>query len=205
MKKVVLVLLLVSVSHASVMAQSIDPVSLLISKLIRALELQVKKMQYATMVLQQAQQVAERGLSTIKMQEIADWQRKQQDLYADYFKELRQVNQWVKNSQQVKQIGDLQTSLEKAGSYLSAGSRQAYMQQLDKSHLLMQSLKQLLSSDQLVMKDADRLLYVQQLRTAMNDCVGEVERLQQAYLQGVALKESKQRDLRYLSSLIKEK
>lgn len=205
MKKVVLVLLLVSVSHASVKAQSIDPVSLLISKLIRALELQVKKMQYATMVLQQAQQVAERGLSTIKMQEIADCQRKQQDLYAGYFKELTQVNQWVKNSQQVKQIGDLQATLEKAGSYLSAGSRQAYMQQLDKSRLLMQSLKQLLSSDQLVMKDADRLLYVQQLRTAMNDCVEEVERLQQAYLQGVALKESKQRDLRYLSSLIKQK
>lgn len=205
MKKVVLVLLLVSVSHASVKAQSIDPVSLLISKLIRALELQVKKMQYATMVLQQAQQVAERGLSTIKMQEIADWQRKQQDLYAGYFKELRQVNQWVKNSQQVKQIGDLQATLEKAGSYLSAGSRQAYMHQLDKSRLLMQSLKQLLSSDQLIMKDADRLLYVQQLRAAMNDCVGEVERLQQAYLQGLALKESKQRGLRYLSSLIKQK
>ncbi len=205
MKKVVLVLLLVSVSYASVRAQSIDPVSLLISKLIRALELQVKKMQYATMVLQQAQQVAERGLSTIKMQEIADWQRKQQDLFAGYFKELRQVNQWVKNSQQVKQIGDLQASLEKAGSYLSAGSRQAYMQQLDKSRLLMQSLKQLLSSDQLVMKDADRLLYVQQLRTTMNDCVEEVERLQQAYLQSIALKESKQRDLRYLSSLIKQK
>lgn len=205
MKKVVLVLLLVSVSHASVIAQSIDPVSLLISKLIRALELQVKKMQYATMVLQQTQQVAERGLSTIKMQEIADWQRKQQDLYAGYFKELRQVNQWVKNSQQVKQIGDLQASLEKAGSYFPVNSRQAYMQQLDKSRLLMQSLKQLLSSDQLVMKDADRLLYVQQLRTAMNDCVEEVERLQQAYLQGIALKESKQRDLRYLSSLIKQK
>lgn len=205
MKKVVLVLLLVSVSHVSVKAQSIDPVSLLISKLIRALELQVKKMQYATMVLQQAQQVAERGLSTIKMQEIADCQRKQQDLYAGYFKELRQVNQWVKNLKQAKQIGDLQATLEKAGSYLSAGSRQAYMQQLDKSRLLMQSLKQLLSSDQLVMKDADRLLYVQQLRTAMNDCVEEVERLQQAYLQGVALKESKQRDLRYLSSLIKQK
>ena len=131
MKKVVLVLLLVSVSHASVMAQSIDPVSLLISKLIRALELQVKKMQYATMVLQQAQQVAERGLSTIKMQEIADWQRKQQDLYAGYFKELRQVNQWVKNLQQVKQIGDLQASLEKAGSYFPASSRQSYALQLD--------------------------------------------------------------------------
>ena len=111
MKKVVLVLLLVSVLHASVRAQSIDPVSLLISKLIRALELQVKKMQYANMVLQQAQQVAERGLSKIKMQEIADWQRKQQDLYAGYFKELTQVNQWVKNSQQVKQIGDLQVTL----------------------------------------------------------------------------------------------
>lgn len=205
MKKVVLVLLLVSVSYSSVKAQSIDPVSLLISKLIRALELQVKKMQYATMVLQQAQQVAERGLSKIKMQEIADWQRKQQDLFAGYFKELRQVNQWVKNSQQVKQIGDLQASLEKAGSYFPVNSRQSYVQQLDKSRLLMQSLKQLLSSDQLVMKDADRLLYVQQLRTAMNDCVGEVERLQQAYLQGVALKESKQRDLRYLSTLIKEK
>ncbi len=205
MKKVVLVLLLVSVSYASVKAQSIDPVSLLISKLIRALELQVKKMQHATMVLQQAQQVAERGLSTIKMQEIADWQRKQQDLFAGYFKELTQVNQWVKNSQQVKQIGDLQASLEKAGSYFSAGSSQAYIQQLARSRLLMQSLKQLLSSDQLVMKDADRLLYVQQLRAAMNDCVEEVERLQQAYLQGVALKESKQRDLRYLSSLIKQK
>ncbi len=205
MKKVVLVLLLVSVLHASVRAQSIDPVSLLISKLIRALELQVKKMQYANMVLQQAQQVAERGLSKIKMKEIADWQRKQQDLYAGYFKELTQVNQWVKNSQQVKQIGDLQVTLEKTGSYFSAGSSQAYMQQLDKSRLLMQSLKQLLSSDQLVMKDADRLLYVQKLRTTMNDCVEEVERLQQAYLQGAALKESKQRDLRYLSSLIKQK
>lgn len=200
-----LVLLLVSVSHASVMAQSIDPVSLLISKLIRALELQVKKMQYATMVLQQAQQVAERGLSRMKMQEIADWQHKQRDLFAGYFKELAQVNQWVKNSQQVKQIGDLQASLEKTGSYLSAGSRKAYMQQLDKSRLLMQSLKQLLSPDQFIMKDADRLLYVQQLGAAMNDCVEEVGRLQQAYLQGFALKESKQRDLRYLYTLIKQK
>jgi hypothetical protein len=107
MKKWMIIVVLV-VASISVQAQSIDPVSMLIAKLIKALDLQVQKLQNQTLWLSQAQQVAEHQLSKLKLDEIADWQNRQKQLYAGYFHELKSVKPVVTNLPLVRHIISMQ-------------------------------------------------------------------------------------------------
>jgi hypothetical protein len=66
MKKWMLVIVLI-IGCVSLRAQSIDPISLVIAKVIKAIDLQVQKLQNQTIWLQQAQQVAEHELSKFKL------------------------------------------------------------------------------------------------------------------------------------------
>ncbi len=57
-------------------------------KAIKALDLQVQRLQNATIDLQNVQKQIENVLSKLKLQEIADWTEKQKVIYEQYFEEL---------------------------------------------------------------------------------------------------------------------
>lgn len=184
-------------------AQSIDPVSLVITKIIKAIDLQVQKLQNQTIWLQQAQQVAEHELSKLKLAEIADWQRKQQQLYAGYFSELQTVRNAVKTLPQVKQILSLQTEL--IGTYNRIAkdevSRNAANGLMGLCRDILSSLQEVTNSNGLEMKDADRVKMISSLRDAMQDCLDNMKELDKQTSRFATSKQQLQTDMKSLQRL----
>lgn len=187
--------------HAS--AQSIDPVSLVIAKVIKAIDLKVQKLQNETIWLQQAQQVVEHELSKTKLAEITDWQNKQQSLYADYFKELSVVKSAVKALPQVKQILSMQAQVvQEYGRFAKDASQQMqYDELLGLSRDVLQTLQDVLTGSTLQMKDADSVLSLCTLRDAMNECLEGMKSLNKQTLKLAANKTRLQADLQFLQRL----
>lgn len=199
MKKLIVVLVLCA-SISTVHAQSVDPVSLLIAKVIKAIDLQVQKMQNQTIRLQHAQQVAEHELSKLKLSEIADWQQKQQQLFADYFKELQTVRTTVKSLPQVNHIFSLQAEvmvvynrLAKQGVLLSAADKV-----LGLSKDLLSTLDEVIRGNELIMRDAERIQRIYSLRAAMLNCLDDMKSLDKERVRFEAIQKQQQSDLKKL-------
>lgn len=201
MKKLIVCMALVISVNSQ--AQSIDPVSLVIAKIIKAIDLQVQKLQNQTIWLQQAQQVAEHELSKTKLSEIADWQNRQEEIYADYFKELSSVKSVVKTLPQVKQVLNMQ--FEIAAEYRRFVKDPAQQPAFDELLLLskdiLSSLQQMLTTSQLKMKDSDRVLSLCTLRDAMSECLDAIKLLNKQHVRLTANKVRMQADLQFLQKL----
>ena len=84
-----------------------------VKKVIKAVDLQIQRLQNKTIWLQNAQKAIENTMSKLKLDEISDWVEKQRKLYADYFEELSKVKEVVATYHAVKDIIDKQTTLVK--------------------------------------------------------------------------------------------
>ena len=62
-----------------------------IKKVIKAVDLQIQRLQNKTIWLQNAQKTLENKMAKLKLEEISDWVEKQRKLYDDYFQELWKV------------------------------------------------------------------------------------------------------------------
>lgn len=82
-----------------------------VKKVIKALDLQIQRLQNATIWLQNAQQTVESAMSKLKLQEISDWVEKQRKLYADYFDELWRIKAALAYYQRVKDIIENQAGM----------------------------------------------------------------------------------------------
>jgi hypothetical protein len=82
-----------------------------VKKVIRAIDLQIQRLQNATIWLQNAQQTVENAMSKLKLQEIGDWVEKQRKLYADYFDELWKIKAALAYYQRVKDIIENQAGM----------------------------------------------------------------------------------------------
>lgn len=202
MKKVIVCLIMCAVSFGAD-AQSIDPVSLVIAKVIKAIDLHVQKLQNQTIWLQQAQQVAEHELSKLKLSEIADWQRKQQQLYADYFQELQTVRSAVKTLPQVKQVLSLQAEMMAMYNRLAKDGtpRTSLDALLGLSKNILSSLHELIDGNALVMKDADRVKHISSLRDAMQDCLDNMKELDKQGSHLAATQKQVKSDMKSLQQL----
>ena len=75
-----------------------------VTKVIKAVDLQVQRLQNKTIWLQNAQKVVENSMSELHLNEITDWVQKQKDLYSDYYKGLTEVKSVIAYYHQVKDI-----------------------------------------------------------------------------------------------------
>lgn len=89
-----------------------------IVKVIKAVDLQVQRLQNKTIWLQNAQKTLENKMSELKLTEIKDWVEKQRKLYDDYFQELWQVKAAITQYQRVKEIVERQVQM--VGEYNAA-------------------------------------------------------------------------------------
>lgn len=80
-------------------------------KVIKALDLQIQRLQNNTIVLQNAQKTLENALSKLKLQEIASWTEKQRQLYAGYFDELWKVKNAISTYKKIKKVVQQQVIL----------------------------------------------------------------------------------------------
>lgn len=138
-----------------------------ITKVIKAMDLKIQRLQNRTIWLQNAQKELENTMSKLKLSEISDWTEKQRAQYDTYFKELWRVKNAISNYNKVRQI--VQIQLQVAQEYKIAWgliqkdtnfspSELDYMYGVY-SGLLKESLKNV---DQL-------MLVVSSLRTQMSD------------------------------------
>ncbi|MGK6353168.1 conjugal transfer protein TraI [Parapedobacter sp. DT-150] len=82
-----------------------------IKKVIKAIDLQIQRMQNRTIWLQNAQKVLENQLSKLKLDEIADWTERQRDLYGKYYDELWKIKSAISYYQRVKDLTETQVAI----------------------------------------------------------------------------------------------
>jgi predicted transcriptional regulator YheO len=114
MKKMVMVafvMLLAVAPSERTDAQMIEIIKEGIKKVIKAVDLQVQRLQTKTIWLQNAQKTIENTMSQLKLHEISDWVQRQKDLYQDYFDELWKVKTVITYYYRVREIIDKQKLL----------------------------------------------------------------------------------------------
>lgn len=80
-------------------------------KVIKALDLQIQRLQTKTIMLQNGQKVVENIMSRLKLEEISNWTEKHRKLYADYFDELSKVKGILSGYHRIKAATKLQMAL----------------------------------------------------------------------------------------------
>ena len=75
-----------------------------IKKAIKALDLQVQRLQNKTIWLQNAQKTLENTMSKLQLDQISDWVGKHKEQYAKYFDELNKVKEAISGFKKVKEI-----------------------------------------------------------------------------------------------------
>lgn len=154
-----------------------------IKKVIKAMDLQVQRLQNKTIWLQNAQKTLENTLSKLKLDEISDWTEKQKEQYRQYYEELAKVKEIIAYYQRIRDITKKQAhivdeynrawSLIRQDGHFSAGEI-AYMGNvysgiLDESMKNIDQISMVIKSFATTMSDAKRLELV-------NDAADRVDR-----------------------------
>jgi hypothetical protein len=115
MTKKVFVLMISTMTIAkSSDAQIIDIAAIIkaaVSKVIRATDLEIQRLQTQTIELQDAQEVLQNRMTKSELDQISAWVQKQMDLYQEYYNELWQVKQVIADYDKVKNIIALQAKI----------------------------------------------------------------------------------------------
>lgn len=105
-----------------------DPITLIIkegiTKVIKAVDLKIQRLQNKRVWLQNAQKTLENKMSQLKLDQIKDWVEKQRKLYDDYFQELWKVKAALAYYQRVKDIIERQVQMVNEYKYAWALLRQ---------------------------------------------------------------------------------
>lgn len=120
MKKHLLIITIMLCCSVRSDGQILEIIKAATTKIIKAIDLKVQRLQNETVWLQNAQKVLENAMSKLKLTEIADWATKQKTLYADYFDELWKIKNAINTYQRVRDIINSQVQL--AGEYSKAFS-----------------------------------------------------------------------------------
>jgi hypothetical protein len=82
-----------------------------ITKVIKAIDLQIQRLQNQTIWLQNAQKTLENTLSKTKLGEISDWTQQQKDLFGKYYKELQEIKSAIALYERIKEMTEKQAAL----------------------------------------------------------------------------------------------
>lgn len=86
-------------------------ISSTVGRVIRAIDLEVQRLQNQTIWLQDAQKTVENQLSKLKLAEISEQAQKQKDLFDNYYKELQTVKSVIAYYGRIKTMTEKQASL----------------------------------------------------------------------------------------------
>lgn len=92
------------IQKASAQDPVLEAIKQAVIKVIKAIDLQIQRLQNKTIDLQNVQKQIENTLSKLKLQEIADWTQKQKQLYQDYFDELWRVKSLIAYYKRITEI-----------------------------------------------------------------------------------------------------
>ncbi|RPE13179.1 conjugal transfer protein TraI [Chitinophaga lutea] len=140
-------------------------------KVIRAIDLQVQRIQNRTIVLQNIQKELENVFSKLRLDEISDWSERQKQQYSHYFEELWRVKAVIAYYQKILRAIDRQKdmveeykrafSLLRQDKHFSAAEirymYEVYTAIIGRSLQSAEQIVQLVTSFSLQMTDAQRL------------------------------------------------
>lgn len=86
-------------------------ISSTVGKVIRAIDLEVQRMQNQTIWLQNAQKALENQLSQLKLSEISDWSQKQKNLFSQYYTELWNIKTAIAYYSRISELTQKQVAL----------------------------------------------------------------------------------------------
>jgi hypothetical protein len=95
-------------------------ISSTVGRVIRAIDLEVQRMQNQTIWLQNAQKTLENQLSKLKLTEISDWSQKQKNLFGQYYQELWDIKTAIAYYSRISELTEKQVAL--VNSYNQAWS-----------------------------------------------------------------------------------
>ncbi|OJV19772.1 MAG: conjugal transfer protein TraI [Dyadobacter sp. 50-39] len=116
MKKYVIFILILSGTLAPVQnAEAANPwaaiIKAAIKKVVKAVDLMIQRRQNRVIKLQNAQKALENTMAKLKLEQIADWVKKQRDLYRQYYEELKKVKAVIAYYFRVKEIAEKNSRL----------------------------------------------------------------------------------------------
>ena len=221
MKRLILIIIMIGVLSSAplqkIQAQFIiaDIIKAGITKVIRAVDLNIQRIQNKTIWLQNAQKVVENELSKLKLTEIGDWAKKQKDLYGNYFDELWKVKNTLRTYQGIKNIVAQQLLIAQEYSRafkLSKKDKNFTIAELDFMQkvyggILEESLKNI-SQVQLVitafstqMTDAKRLEIVQDAASNMESNLADLRQFNQQNIRASLQRAKDQNDINVVKKL----
>ncbi|SCW38063.1 conjugal transfer protein TraI [Mucilaginibacter sp. NFR10] len=112
--KVIIVLIVISITSIKpAKAQFVigEVIKLTVTKIIKAIDLKVQRMQNKTIWLQNAQKVIENQMSKARLTEISGWTEQQKKLYSNYYTELGNIKATISKYQRIKDITLKQAAL----------------------------------------------------------------------------------------------
>lgn len=185
----------------------IDAIKEAAKKVIRAIDLQVQRIQNHTIELQNIQKQLENTLSKLKLDEIANWTERQKQLYQDYFDELWRVKAILTYYRQFSDIIRKQKQLfeEYKQAYLLVGQDKnfsrpeieymygVYTGILDASVNDVDDILNLMKSFTVQMSDAARLELVSKTSDAIDEHLSMLRQFNQ-HNQLLSLQRAKSRD-----------
>jgi hypothetical protein len=86
-------------------------ISSTVGRVIKAIDLEVQRMQNQTIWLQNAQKALENQLSQLKLSEISDWSQKQRDLFSRYYQELWDIKTAIAWYTRISEMTEKQVAL----------------------------------------------------------------------------------------------
>ena len=173
----------IAVSHkASAQMAIIEALKIASKKVIRAVDLQVQRIQNKTIDLQNIQKQIENVLSKLKLEEISQWTSRQKEIYQKYFDELWRVKSILayykqfssiisKQKQLLKEYQDAYSWVRKDKNFSEKEIEYIYTVYsgiLEKSISNVDNLLELMKSFTVQMSDADRLKLINETSSQLN-------------------------------------
>lgn len=175
-----------------------------IKKIIRAMDLQVQRLQNKTIALQNVQKVLENQLSKLKLDEISQWTDKQKEIYHQYFQELWKVKTAITYFKRVTEVIDKQKQLVneyKIAYSLVRQDKHFNAQEIDHmynvySSIIAESLKSVdnillvIDAFSLQMSDAHRLEIIDEASNKIDTYINDLRKFNQQTI-AISLQRSK--------------
>jgi hypothetical protein len=177
-----------------------------VKKVIKAIDLNIQRLQNKTIWLQNAQKTIENTMSKIKLDEITGWVEKQKALYQVYFDELRKVKTAISYYYRIREVTSMQLQL--VGAYKNALSlfkqdkhftikeinsmSDVYSGILDESIKNLDEILSIMTSFSLQMDDAKRLEFINASANAIEQNYLDLLKFNQ---QNISLSLNRSRDL----------
>lgn len=187
-----ILVLVISVHPQQAKAQFVigDVIKLTVTKVIKAIDLKVQRMQNQTIWLQNAQKALENELSKLKLSEISSWSGQQRQLFSSYYDELWKIKSTIAYYQRIKDLTVKQValvteyqqawSLMKQDQHFSAGElvqmESVYTGILTASARNLDQIMMIVSSDQTQMSDEQRLELINRAGDKLDDNYSDMRR-----------------------------